>query len=89
MKKTDLAKNQAHKLVGQMRQAGAPERFAGAVAPDRREQRRLDQAQGLVAFAVKLPQDLVNQLRGQAEAEGVGLNELTARLIQAGLAAKT
>lgn len=90
MKKTDLAKNQALKIVGQMRQAGSPDRFAAGAAavPDRREQRKLDQAAGLVPFAVKVPQELATQVRELAESEGLSLHEVTARLIRAGLAAQ-
>jgi hypothetical protein len=87
MKRTDLEKSKALKLMGQMHGAAIPSRFgqgAGAL-PDRREQRKLDQAAGLVPFAVKLHQDLVRQLHERAAQEGVGLNELTARLLQAGL----
>lgn len=89
MKKTDLEKNKAQKIMGQMQKAGVPNRFGeGAAAlPDRREQRKIDQAAGLVPFAVKLHEDLARQLREQAEKEGVGINELTARLIKAGQAA--
>jgi hypothetical protein len=89
MKKTDLEKNKALKLMGGVKKAAIPTRFAqGAAAlPDKREQRKLDQAAGLVPFAVKLHEDLVRQLREQAEQEGVSLHELTDRLIKAGLAA--
>lgn len=89
MKKTDLAKNKGLKIMGQMRQAGSPERFAAGAAAltDRREQRRLDQLAGLVPFAAKLPQALVKQLHDRVAAEGVSLNELTARLLQASLGA--
>jgi hypothetical protein len=89
MKKTDLAKNKGLKIVGQMRQAGSPERFAAGAGAliDRREQRRLDQLAGLVPFAAKLPQALVKQLHDRVAAEGVSLNELTARLLQASLGA--
>lgn len=87
MKKTDLVKNLRLKIVGQMQHAGVPGRFAqgSAALPDRKEQRKLDQAAGLVPFAVKLHADLVNQLREMAEREGVNLNALTAQLIRAGL----
>lgn len=88
MKRTDLAKSQGLKIAGQMKQAGVPNRFgaASAAVPDRREQRRLDQARGLLPFAVKLPGELIQQLREQAEARGVDLNELVAGLLKAGLA---
>jgi hypothetical protein len=88
MKKTDLVKKQALKIQGQMQAQAVPNRFAGAALPDRREQRKMDQAAGLVPFAVKLHEDLARQLREQATQEGVGLNELTDRLIKAGLAAE-
>jgi hypothetical protein len=89
MKRTDLEKHKALKLMGQMHHAATPGRFgqgAGAL-PDRREQRKMDQAAGLVPFAVKLHQDLVRQLQGLAVQEGIGLGELTARLLTAGLSA--
>ncbi len=89
MKKTDLEKNKGLKLKGQMQQAQIPGRFAAdAALPDRREQRKLDQAAGLVPFAVKLQADLIKQVRELAEKEGVSLNDVTARLVQAGLAAQ-
>jgi len=90
MKRTDLEKNKGLKIRGQMQQAAIPGRFAAEAAQvaDRRTQRKLDQAAGLVPFAVKLHADLANRLREQAEAEGLSLNELTERLILAGLAAE-
>ena len=91
MKKTDLEKSKALKIVGQMRQSGVPGRFAAGSAqlPDRREQRKLDQAQGLVPVAVKLHGDLVKQLQEAAEREGVTLNEVADRVIRAGLASNS
>ena len=67
MKKTDIEKNQAMKIAGKMKQAGVPGRFgqgASGVADgvDKREQRRLDSAAGLVPFACKLPAELVKRL---------------------------
>ncbi|MDI1259734.1 hypothetical protein [Aquabacterium sp.] len=90
MKKTDLEKNKASKIMDQMRQAPSSGRFGSAAAsvPDRREQRKIDQANGLVAFAVKLNADLVKQLQSQAEQEGVPLADLVDRVLRAGLAAK-
>lgn len=87
MKKTDLEKNKANKLVGQMRHAGVPGRFAqgsGQVL-DRREQRKLDQAAGLVPFAAKIHEDLLKQLNELATAEAVSLNDVADRVIRAGL----
>jgi hypothetical protein len=83
MKKTDLVKNLAKKLDGQRKSAGIPGRFAqDAAAPaDRREQRRLDAAAGLVPFACKLPSTLAAQLRDQAGAHAGGMNGLVADLL--------
>ena len=82
MKRTDLEKNKALKLMGKMKAATPPARFAGeAVVPDRREQRRLDQAAGLVSFPVKLTQPVIDALRARAAAEGVAMNELVDRLL--------
>lgn len=87
LKKTDLAKNMALKISMEMKKAGVPNRFgtASTALPDRREQRKLDQAAGLVPFAVKLHHDLVKQLQERAQQEGVSLNELTERFILAGM----
>ena len=90
MKKTELDKNKGIKINARMQHAGTPARFgaaAGAV-PDRREQRKLDQAQGLVPFAVKLNGDLVQQLQALAQQRQLGLNEVVAELLKKGLAGK-
>lgn len=69
-----------------MKQSGTPGRFANeAVTLDRREQRKIDQAQGLVPFAIKLNIDLVAQLHDLAKTRGTGINELTAELLQSAL----
>ena len=88
MKRTDLEKNKAMKTVSEMKHAGTPGRFAAGsgTVPDRREQRRIDQAQGLVPFAVKLHTDLVEQVHALAQERAVGVNELVAELVQSGLA---
>ena len=77
MKKTDLEKQKALKLMGKLNAAIPPDRFAGAApAVDRREQRRLDRAAGLVSFPVKLHQPLITALSAKAQADGVSVNEL-------------
>lgn len=88
MKKTDLYKNQGLKINSQMKQAGIPDRFGGAASaiPDRREQRKIDQTQGLVPFAVKLNSELVQQIQALAQTRQVGLNEVVAELLKKGLA---
>jgi hypothetical protein len=88
MKKTDLAKSDAKKLMNQMGTQGAAFGAAGkAAAPDRREQRDRDRALGLVPFAVKLNGDLVQQLQTLSKERGVELNQLVAELLQKGLSA--
>lgn len=88
MKKTGMAKSDAKKLMGKMAAPGAAG-FGNSdtVAVDKREQRRRDQALGLVPFAVKLNSELVAQLQALARDGGKDLNEVVADLIQRGLAA--
>ena len=73
-----------------MSQSRTPGRFAqgAAIVLDRREQRKRDQALGLVPFAIKLDVELVKQLHALAQERGTGLNELTADLLQKGLKAR-
>ncbi|MDP3032097.1 MAG: hypothetical protein Q8N33_08460 [Rhodocyclaceae bacterium] len=87
MKRTDLEKNKAHKLDSRLKHSGTPERFAGGELLDRKEQRKLDQAQGLIPFAVKLDAQLAEEIRAQAMARQMGLNELVGELLRKGLAA--
>lgn len=87
MKKTDLYKNLAHKVESRMKQAGTPDRFAQGAALDRKEQRKLDQAKGLIPFAVKLDAELAAELRNLAAARQVDLNELVDELLRKGMAA--
>lgn len=86
-KKTDLVRQLESKLEGQRRQAGVPGRFAAAAAalPDRKAQRRLDAAAGLVPFACKLPATQAQQLRERAAGHAGGLNGLMAELIEKAL----
>ncbi|HKB83984.1 MAG TPA: hypothetical protein VKD04_12395 [Burkholderiales bacterium] len=90
MKKADLEKSKGKKIDGLMSQSPVPGRFGqnSAVVVDRREQRKRDQALGLVPFAIKLEGDLVKQLQTLAQERGIGLNELTAELLKKGLKAK-
>jgi hypothetical protein len=82
MKKTDLEKNKMVKTATALKGAPVKGRFAGALPPpDRKEQRKLDQAAGLVPFACKLPSELVKSLSDSATAKKVGLNELVAELL--------
>lgn len=86
MKKTDLAKSDAKKLMNQMAAKGTAFGTATPVV-DRREQRERERALGLVPFAVKLNGDLVQQLQALSKERGVEMNQLVAELLQKGLAA--
>ncbi len=88
MKKTDLEKNKASKLTHQMKQ-GASERFGGPLREpqlDRREQRKLDQAKGLVPFACKLNSELIAQLKERAATHPDGMTGLLTEVLTRGLA---
>ncbi|NHZ37696.1 MULTISPECIES: hypothetical protein [Massilia] len=88
MKKTGMAKSDAKKLMGKMVAPGAAG-FGNAdnAIVDRREQRKRDQALGLVPFAVKLNSDLVLQLQTLAKERDADLNEVVAELLAKALAA--
>lgn len=86
MKRTDLAKAKFLKVNGQIHKAPTPGRFADQSAlPDRREQRKLDQAAGLIPFAVKLNADLVKEIQERATARQTGVNETVTELLRQGL----
>ncbi len=87
MKKTAMAKSSAKKLMGKMTAPGVGG-FGNteATAVNRREQRKLDQAQGLVPFAVKLNGALVVQIETNAKERGIELNALVAELLTKALA---
>ena len=59
---------------------------ARATPVDRKAQRKLDAAAGLVPFACKLPAPLAQQLRERAASHAGGLNGLVAELLARGLA---
>jgi len=90
LKKADLEKNQAKKIERQIHQSPTAPRFGqgAALGADRREQRKRDQALGLIPFAIKLHGDLVKQLQALAQDRGIGLNELTSELLKKGLKVK-
>lgn len=88
MKKTGMAKSDAKKLMGKMAAPGAAGFGNGEVAVvDRREQRKRDQALGLVPFAVKLNAELIQQVQARARDSGADLNDTVAALLAKGLAA--
>jgi hypothetical protein len=88
VKKTGMSKSDAKKLMGKMAAPGAAGFAKGEpTVIDRREQRKRDQALGLVPFAVKLNSELVQQLQALAKERGVELNELVADVLTKGLLA--
>jgi hypothetical protein len=84
MKRAELEKVQGRKVVDRMQKAPARDRFGAGSSGvhDRREQRKRDQAAGLVPFAVKLPGDLVAALHDRAKASGQALGDLAADLLR-------
>jgi hypothetical protein len=86
MKKTGMAKSDAKKLMGKMTAPGAAEFGKVAEVVDRREQRRRDQALGLVPFATKLNADLVAQINALAAEQGTDVGTVVAALLQKGMA---
>jgi hypothetical protein len=90
MKLADLEKNKGSKITTKMHQSATPGRFAADanVAVDRREQRKRDQALGLVPFAVKLDGVLVKQIHDLASERSAPLNDVVAELLKKGLAGK-
>lgn len=90
LKKFDLEKNLGKKLEGHRKGAPVPGRFGDAAGQvdDRRAQRKLDAAAGLVPFACKLPVDLVDALRLQAMSHPAGLNGLVEEALRRGLDAE-
>ena len=87
MKKTDLEKKKGLKIASGVNRFGTPGRFGkdANVPMDRREQRKLDQAMGLVPFAVKLNGELVQQVQALAQERKTDLNEVVAELLKKGL----
>ncbi len=87
MKRTELAKQAGLKIENRLRQSATASRFGQAATEvvDKREQRERERALGLVPFAVKLNQALVNRLHEEAKTRGVALHELVAELLQKGL----
>ena len=87
MKKTDLEKLKGMKIESQVGKTMKSSGFGkNEVAPmGRREQRKLDQAAGLVPFACKLDGALVKQVQDLAQQRAAGLNEVVAELLKKGL----
>jgi hypothetical protein len=80
--KFELEQNKAFKLANDLKHGGKGRVGAADQAKvDRREQRKLDQAKGLVPFACKLDETLVRQLKARAEAHEGGMSEALAELL--------
>ena len=87
MKLADLEKNKGSKINTKMHKSATPGRFAADanVAVNRREQRKRDQALGLVPFAVKLDGALVKQIHALVSERAAQLNDVVAELLKKGL----
>jgi hypothetical protein len=86
MKRTDLEKLKGVSIVSRMAREGTPGRFGkDSALPSRREQRKLDQAQGLVPFAVKLNGELVARIQALANERQAPLNDVVTELLTKGL----
>ena len=87
MKKTELEKLKGAKIGGRMGRAVTPGRFGkdAAEIPSRREQRKLDQARGLIPFAVKIDGELVKQIQALAQQRNAALNDIVTELLKKGL----
>jgi hypothetical protein len=85
MKKFELEKRKAEKLHNDLYGANTPDRFAAGAVLDKKEQRKLDQAQGLVPFACKLNQDLIKELHAACAERNMGINDLMDELVRKGL----
>jgi len=87
MKRTQIEKLQAARIVSDMKKTAPPERYAqgSGAALDRREQRKLDRERGLVPFAVKLDGELVKRIRALAEERKTDLSEVVGELLKKSL----
>src|ERR1700742_5006346 len=86
MKLADMYKSKGSKIHNSIKPHGAPGKPGSeGAAIDKREQSRLDQEKGLVAFACKLNGDLIKRLHAVAEERGVPLNDLVWELLAAGI----
>ena len=82
MKRTDLEKLKGLKINEAMKRASVPGRYMQDAAPvSRKERRRLEEAQGIVPFAVKLDAGLVQRLHDTATARQKALSELVGELL--------
>ena len=87
MKRQELEKQKGHKINNRIHNSGATTLFSKKNEPivDKREQRKIDQALGLVPFAVKLNDELVAKIQDMAVERKTGINELVAELLKKGM----
>jgi hypothetical protein len=85
MKKVEMEKLKAARIEGGMRRERLP--MPGSATPmvDRREQRKRDQAAGLVPFAVKLHGDLVKRINALAQERQASVSEVVGELLEKAL----
>jgi hypothetical protein len=86
MKRTELEKRMGLKLTNALRRAGG--RGDTSCIVDRRVRRERDRAAGLVAVAVKLRGDLVQQLHETSQQRHLPLDELVDQLLRSALNSK-
>ena len=86
MKRAELEKLKGRTIAGR-NPLDVPARYGSeSGAPTRRERRELDQAKGLVPFAVKLDAELASRLHALAHERGSDMNELVGELLKKALA---
>jgi hypothetical protein len=88
MKRAQLEKLKAARIESGRRHERGLIPSAEPAALDRKEQRKRDQAAGLVPFAVKLHGDLVKRIHALAQERSASLNDVVAELLEKGLAKK-
>jgi len=90
MKRTDLEKSIGTKINSKIERNSESGPFnKDMVKPvDKREQRKLDQAKGLVPFAVKINIDLVEKVQVIAKEESKSVSEVVTELLLKGLDGK-
>lgn len=85
-KKTDLERLKAASITDRLNKTAPPARYGRESAVlSRREQRKRDQARGLVPFAVKLDQELVRRIQERARGRQAPVNEVVAELLEKAL----
>ncbi len=90
MKRTDLEKSIGTKINSKIERNSESGPFNKDMAKpvDKREQRKLDQAKGLVPFAVKINNQLVEKVQVIAKEESKSVSEVVTELLQKGLEGK-